>query len=264
MRSDRVFVRRIYNKSTHSKDGWNPVGDYNFGEKLALEERSALYVLPYKPSGGGIPYHGMCSIGAMSYSNSALPEPLKVGRYCSIGSYLVFLDSTHPTKLLTSSVITFRHDNILCNDITTPQQVKAYGWHPHASSFPKIGHDVWIGRDVTLAMGINIGTGSIIAARSVVTKDVPPYSLVAGNPAQVKKLRFTERTIERLLSSRWWDCDPRRLAEVGFDDIDRAIDFAETEIGEGRTFRPVKYIMTQKAIVRVHGASEETLEEGTT
>jgi virginiamycin A acetyltransferase len=68
-----------------------------------------------------------------------------------------------------------------------------------------IGHDVWIGMEALVLPGVTIGHGSIVAARSVVTHDVPPFAIVAGNPAKVVKIRFDADTVERLLAIAWWD-----------------------------------------------------------
>ena len=67
-----------------------------------------------------------------------------------------------------------------------------------------MGHDVWIGRDVTLLCGTHIGTGAVVAAGAVVTKDVPPYAIVGGVPAKILKYRFDPKTIAGLLASEWW------------------------------------------------------------
>jgi virginiamycin A acetyltransferase len=68
-----------------------------------------------------------------------------------------------------------------------------------------IGADVWIGTDAVLMPGVTIGPGAIVAARSVVSRDVPPYALVAGNPARVVRRRFDDESIGRLLRIAWWD-----------------------------------------------------------
>jgi len=68
-----------------------------------------------------------------------------------------------------------------------------------------VGHDVWFGRDVTVMPGVTIGSGAIIGACSVVTKDVPPYAMMAGNPARVVRQRFDDTTIASLLDIAWWD-----------------------------------------------------------
>ncbi|MCE5316570.1 MAG: CatB-related O-acetyltransferase [Parachlamydia sp.] len=68
-----------------------------------------------------------------------------------------------------------------------------------------VGNDVWFGYDSLIKNGVTIGHGAIIATRAVVVKDVPPYAIVAGNPAKVVKMRFNDATIQRLLSLAWWD-----------------------------------------------------------
>ena len=68
-----------------------------------------------------------------------------------------------------------------------------------------VGNDVWIGQNATILPGVKIGDGAIVGANAVVSKDVPPYSVVAGNPAKVKKYRFDEDTVDLLLQLKWWD-----------------------------------------------------------
>ena len=75
-----------------------------------------------------------------------------------------------------------------------------------------VGHDVWIGYGATIMPGVNIGAGAIIAAKSVVTRDVAPYSVVAGNPAREVRRRFDEDTVTRLLTAGWWDWPTDRIA----------------------------------------------------
>ncbi|MBA3721450.1 MAG: CatB-related O-acetyltransferase [Parachlamydiaceae bacterium] len=74
-----------------------------------------------------------------------------------------------------------------------------------------VGHDVWFGYDSLIMPGIKIGHGSIIATRAVVVKDVPPYSIVAGNPGKVVKKRFDDATIDRLLQIAWWDWNIEKI-----------------------------------------------------
>jgi len=74
-----------------------------------------------------------------------------------------------------------------------------------------IGNDVWIGHDALFMPGLQIGNGAIIGARAVVTQDVPPYAVVAGNPARVIKMRFDADTVQRLLGIAWWDWDIERI-----------------------------------------------------
>lgn len=74
-----------------------------------------------------------------------------------------------------------------------------------------VGNDVWFGYDSLIKNGVTIGNGAIIAARAVVVKDVPAYSVVAGNPAKVVKMRFDDKTIERLQNIAWWDWDAEKI-----------------------------------------------------
>ncbi|RCS24785.1 antibiotic acetyltransferase [Phyllobacterium salinisoli] len=86
-----------------------------------------------------------------------------------------------------------------------------------------VGHDVWIGMEATIMPGVTIGDGAVVATRSVVSRDVPPYAIVAGNPARVVKMRFDEATILRLLDIAWWnwpvDKITRNIDAIGGADI---------------------------------------------
>ena len=74
-----------------------------------------------------------------------------------------------------------------------------------------IDHDVWIGSYVGIIGGVHIGTGAVIGAGSIVTKDVPPYAVVAGCPARIIRYRFDEEKRKRLLESKWWEYDAEKL-----------------------------------------------------
>jgi virginiamycin A acetyltransferase len=76
-----------------------------------------------------------------------------------------------------------------------------------------VGNDVWIGRDATILPGVTIGDGAVIGACSVVTKDVLPYEIVAGNPARHVRMRFEAQAVRRLLDARWWDWAPEKISE---------------------------------------------------
>ena len=86
----------------------------------------------------------------------------------------------------------------------------------------EIGNDVWIGEAVFINDGITIGTGAVVGAHSVVTKDVPPYAIVAGAPARVLRYRFDDSTIQKLLDSKWWEWDDETLKAKGdaFSDVE--------------------------------------------
>lgn len=213
-----VLLRMNGSAPSGGRYGWLSTGQRLrlHGDSVRIEQNSGLYGGPYRPMLGGRGSSGLFSIGAFSYSYSALPEEVQVGRYCSISRGLQFIDSTHPTDRLTTSALLFRPKNKLYAPAMTPA-VQDYARNFSVTGpapYPVIGNDVWIGTDVTLAMGIRVGTGAIIAANSTVTKDVPAYAIVAGNPARIVKMRFDEEMIVRMLAARWWEYDPAQVFET--------------------------------------------------
>ncbi len=86
-------------------------------------------------------------------------------------------------------------------------------WEKELRGDTVIGHDVWIGMEAVIMPGVQIGHGAIVAARSVVTRDVPPYAIVAGNAARVVKTRFDRQTVRRLLAVAWWDWPVEKITE---------------------------------------------------
>ena len=77
-----------------------------------------------------------------------------------------------------------------------------------------VGNDVWIGQNATILPGVHIGDGAVIGANAVVAKDVPPYAVVVGNPAVIKKYRFDQETIDLLLKLKWWDKDIEEIKKL--------------------------------------------------
>ena len=119
---------------------------------------------------------------------------LEVGSFTSIASGVqIFLGGEHRTDWVTTFPF-----NVLY------EEGKAITGHPKSKGNVEIGSDVWIGVEAMIMSGVNIGDGAVIGARAVVTKNVPPYSIVAGNPAVVVKKRFDDTTIQRLLDIKWW------------------------------------------------------------
>lgn len=129
---------------------------------------------------------------------------LRIGAYCSIAKRVqFFLGGEHRTDWVT----TFPFGEML-------DSAKDIQGHPRTKGDIIIGNDVWIGYEALIMSGVTIGDGAVIGARAVVTKDVPPYSIVAGNPAKVVRRRFGEQIIERLLSIKWWGWDEERLEQA--------------------------------------------------
>lgn len=94
--------------------------------------------------------------------------------------------------------------------------INDYQWQTHTV----IGNDVWLGFRTVIKGGVKIGDGAVIGSGSIVTKDVGPYEIWAGNPARFIRKRFDDETIEKLLQSKWWDWDDEKLKLVGKSFID--------------------------------------------
>lgn len=119
---------------------------------------------------------------------------VRIGKFCSIASLVyIFGGGEHNTNLI--STYPFK------------KFFKKFEIDPNVTSKGPtiIGNDVWIGMNAIILSGVNIGDGSIIGAGSIVTKDVPPYAIVAGNPARIIRYRFDNSSIEKLMKIQWWN-----------------------------------------------------------
>jgi len=125
-------------------------------------------------------------------------DKLIIGKFCMIASDVTFI--MNGGNHLLDSVSTYPFA-IFGKDWSVAMDGKEYP----VKGDTVIGNDVWIGYDATIMAGVNIGDGAIIATKSVVSKDVAPYSIVGGNPAKEIKKRFTDKEIEQLLETAWWD-----------------------------------------------------------
>lgn len=137
-------------------------------------------------------------IGSYSYiaDNSSMNNA-NIGNFCSIGPNFICGLGTHPSNRVSTSPY-FYSPNALDNPFV---QLSSFDEYTPIT----LGHDVWVGVNVFIRDGITIGHGAIIAAGSVVTKDVPPYAVVGGVPARIIKFRHTEKVINNLLESAWWE-----------------------------------------------------------
>ena len=134
-------------------------------------------------------------------------ESLHIGSFCSIAKDVVFmLGGEH--RLDWISTYPFGHIYGVEMGIPPVQG------HPKSRGSIEIGNDVWIGQGAWILSGIRIGDGAVIGAKSVVTKNVLPYSIVAGNPAKEIKLRFTKELIDLLLELKWWNLSVDDIREI--------------------------------------------------
>jgi virginiamycin A acetyltransferase len=135
-------------------------------------------------------------------------DTLKIGKFCMIASDVTFImnGANHLTEGISSYPFA-----VFGGDWANAMEGKTY---PNRGNII-IGNDVWLGYKSVVMSGVTIGHGAIIGAYSVVTKDVPPYAIVGGNPAKIIRKRFSDSDIERLLKRAWWYWD--------FDKISRNV-----------------------------------------
>lgn len=132
-------------------------------------------------------------------------DSLIIGKFCAIATNVKFIMNGANHKL----------DGIS----TYPFPIFGHSWESAMSNLMNlpskgdivIGNDVWIGYDSLIMPGVKIGDGAVIAARSVVVKDIPPYTIAGGNPAVPIKQRFSNEEIEILLAIRWWDWEIEKI-----------------------------------------------------
>ncbi len=141
----------------------------------------------------------------VTYHYEFLGDRLVIGKFCAIARGITFI---------------MNGANHRMNSVTTyPFNIMGHGWEkctPTLEDLPfkgdtVVGNDVWIGQDVTVMPGVHIGDGAIIAAESVVTRDIPPYHVAGGNPCRVIRKRFDDAMIDYLLALKWWDWDAEKI-----------------------------------------------------
>lgn len=182
-------------------------------------------------------------LGAFSYAVSGYFFACSIGRYSSIGENVQAGRGDHPLDWLSTSPFMYMAPTDVFGALGGFTDSQAYAElrvpstavtrMPNTIRPITIGHDVWIGHGAYIKPGVTIANGAVVAAHAVVTKDVPPYAVVAGNPARVKKLRFDEATIERLQTIAWWRYAVWDLKDIPFDNIERAMDELEYRISHG-------------------------------
>lgn len=159
------------------------IGDYTYYDDLVDSENFERHVLYHYPFIG---------------------DKLIVGKFCAIATGVKFIMNGANHKM--SGFSTYPFEIFRGWERVMPQ--------PHEYPFKGdtvIGNDVWLGYEATIMPGIKIGDGAIVAAKSVVTKDVPPYAVVGGNLANVLRQRFPTETINLLLEIAWWDWDIEKI-----------------------------------------------------
>jgi acetyltransferase-like isoleucine patch superfamily enzyme len=154
-------------------------------------------------------YHGV-EVGMYSYGafHQILPLGTVIGKYSSMPRNLLVIGGSHPITHQSCHPFFFNPDLGYVDKLLIKRRSKLI-----------IGNDVYIGFDVAIMPQVtSIGDGSVIAAGSVVVKDVPPFAVVGGNPAKIIKYRFNPETIDKIIASQWWtkDIDELKASEIEF------------------------------------------------
>ncbi len=134
-------------------------------------------------------------------------ERLVIGKFCSIacGAKFLFNSANHTRRSLSTYIFPVLFEEWGLDVARIPE-----AWDNKGDIV--VGSDVWIGYEAVILAGVTIGDGAIVAARAVVTQDVPPYTIVGGVPARPIRKRFSDQEIERLLTLRWWDWPAEKIA----------------------------------------------------
>lgn len=226
----------MYNKIKHKFDMWHFRWELTHKKGVQLH-KTTIVTLDDKFEGDNRlePYAQLLwsSIGRCSYvgENSSL-QCARIGRFTGIAPGVCNARGKHPTHTFVSTHPAF---------FSTRKQVgisyveknlfEEIEYIDDEKKFCiSIGNDVWIGTNATLVGNITIGDGAIVAAGAVVTKDVPPYAIVAGVPAKILRYRFTEEEIAFLMKLQWWEKDEAWIAENAkyFNDIKHLMAIYET------------------------------------
>lgn len=135
-------------------------------------------------------------------------DKLTIGKFCSIacGAKFIFNSANHSMKSLSTYPFPLFFEEWGLNKANV-----AEAWDNKGDIV--VGNDVWIGYEAVILSGVKIGDGAIIGARAVVTKDVPPYTIVGGVPAKPIRKRFSDETITKLLKLQWWNWSAERIKQ---------------------------------------------------
>lgn len=165
----------------------------------------------------------LVSMGAFSYTHSMLSHLISVGRYTSIAAGLTIMGDKHPIEWASTSPVFYNRQLMMKTfeaDNATGSTQRVHDYKPGKIT---IGNDVWIGQGVSLSHGVTIGDGAVIGSKAVITKDVEPYTFVAGVPASKKRDRFDKETVEAMKNSAWWRFSPDAISDI---DVRNPLEFA--------------------------------------
>ncbi|EHK6278504.1 CatB-related O-acetyltransferase [Escherichia coli] len=170
-------------------------------------------------------------VGRYTFVNAStiIFDGVHIGRFCTFARGCHVAGVEHPFHYLSSSFYRISNnwfpDDPVHKATNKIRNTPAPGRNRDMKTI--IGNDVWLGANSLVLKGVKIGDGAVIGAGAVVTKDVPPYAIVGGNPAKVIKMRFDDETIGKLMQLQWWNLDLSIIENLPMDDIEECIRMME-------------------------------------
>ncbi|MDN3643787.1 CatB-related O-acetyltransferase [Lutimonas halocynthiae] len=194
---------------------------YFFNSDIILESNVRVYGSNFegknKVYSGSVFVNGKCGKGTYIGKNCHFSRAV-IGRYCSIGNRVRVILSNHPSSKFVSThpafFSTLKQAGFTYSKKQTFDEFRYINKKENIAAF--IGHDVWIGDDVTIMGGVKINHGAIIGAKALITKDVAPFSIVGGVPAKLIGKRFSDEEIEFLEQFKWWEKDENWISKNAY------------------------------------------------
>ena len=193
----RLFVRKILYYFLNSTEKTEKVILSGFSRGLQNVTFEGKNAVP-----DGCNFSGKIKIGyatTLGYRN-LLGGTISIGKYCQLGVDVALHATNHPISYMT----TYINKNLFDGELKSLKQENVIA----------IGHDVWLGHGVIIVGNVTVGNGAIIAAGSVITKDVEPYAIVAGVPAKEIRKRFSDTIIQEIETLQWWDKSEQELEKI--------------------------------------------------
>lgn len=199
-----------------------------------------------------------CSLGAFCFFNAAgrtSAYRVSFGRYSQIGESSIIGPPEHPQTGFSNHPFAFTRPSLMPSIYRLPDFAALAPSDSDAPSYVDtvrndtvLGHEVYLGAGSFVKRGVTIGDGALIGARSVVTRDIPPYAIAVGSPARIVRLRFAEKLVERLLALQWWRYDLAPFkSTLDFMQLEATLEKLEQLHAEQRleTLRPDSFRLTR-------------------